>query len=88
MPSSFAPITRSTPLTDLISYLQAEVHNLTSGEEFMMKDLFLGYEWSRIDSYYRRRLGSLFFAFVSGEGAALIKPLGKTTQQHQRYRKR
>lgn len=53
----------------------------------MVKDLFQGYEWNRIDKGNRTRLGSSFFAYVQGEGAALIQPLGKTPQNQQKYRK-
>lgn len=87
MPISNTPITRTTSLTDLITYSQAEIQNLLVGEEFMVKDLFLGYEWNRIDKGNRTRLGSSFFAFAQGAGAAQITPLGKTPQNQQRYRK-
>lgn len=49
MPISNIPITHNTPLSDLIIYTQTEIQNLLSGEEFMVKDLFLGYEWNRIE---------------------------------------
>ncbi len=88
MPILNTPITRTTSLTDLITYSQAEINNLLPGEEFMVKDLFLGYEWNRIDKGNRTRLGSSFFAFAQGAGAALIVPLGKTPQNQQRYQKR
>ena len=87
MPILNTPITHNTSLTDLISYSQSEIQNLLVGEEFMVKDLFLGYEWNRIDKGNRTRLGSAFFAFAQGAGAAQITPLGKTPQNQQRYRK-
>jgi hypothetical protein len=87
MPISNMPITKNTSLTDLITYSQAEIINLLAGEEFMVKDLFLGYEWNRIDKGNRTRLGSSFYAFAQGAGAALIIPLGKTPQNQQKYRK-
>ena len=43
MPILNTQITNNTPLTDLITYAQAEIQNLLVGEEFMVKDLFLGY---------------------------------------------
>jgi len=88
MPILNTQITNNTPLTDLITYAQAEIQNLLVGEEFMVKDLFLGYEWNRIDKGNRTRLGSSFFAFAQGAGAAQIIPLGKTPQNQQRYRKK
>ena len=87
MPIANTPITHNTSLTDLIAYSQAEIRNLLVNEEFMVKDLFLGYEWNRIDKGNRTRLGSSFFAFAQGAGAAQITPLGKTPQNQQRYRK-
>lgn len=88
MPILNTPITHNTPLTDLITYAQAEIQNLLVGEEFMVKDLFLGYEWNRIDKGNRTRLGSSFFTFAQGVGAAQITPLGKTPQNQQRYKKK
>ncbi|WP_104372086.1 DUF1413 domain-containing protein [Desulfocucumis palustris] len=87
MPIANTPITNNTPLIDLITYSQTEIRNLLVGEEFMVKDLFLGYEWNRIDKGNRTRLGSSFFAFAQGAGAAQIVPLGKTPQNQQRYRR-
>jgi len=87
MPSLNAPITPSTSISELASHAQAEIHNLLAGEEFIVKDLFIGYEWNRIDKGNRTRLGSSFFAYAQGAGAALIIPLGKTPQNQQRYRK-
>ena len=43
MPILNAPVSHSTSLTDLIAYAQNEIQNLLVGEEFMVKDLFLGY---------------------------------------------
>ena len=87
MPILNTPISHSTALTDLINYSQTEIQNLLIGEEFMVKDLFLGYEWNRIDKGNRTRLGSSFFAFAQGAGSAQVLPLGKTPQNQQRYRK-
>ena len=88
MPISNMPITNKTPLAKLITYAQAEIGNLLVDEEFMVKDLFLGYEWNRIDIGNRTSLGRLFFAFADGPGAAQISPLGKTPQNQQIYRKK
>lgn len=87
MPISNTPVTSATLVTDLLSYAQAETGRLLSGEEFMVRDLFLGYEWNRIDKGNRTRLGSAFFAYAQGEGASTITPLGKTPQNQQRYKR-
>ncbi|GHV35379.1 hypothetical protein FACS18949_13220 [Clostridia bacterium] len=88
MPISNNPIIQATPLTDLLSNAKDEIRYLLIGEEFMVKDLFLGYEWNRINKGNRTRLGGLFYAFAHGEGAAQIEILGKTPQNQQRYRRK
>lgn len=37
-----------------------EIPHLLIGEEFLVKDLFKGYEWNRLAIGERRTLGSLF----------------------------
>lgn len=37
-----------------------EISNLTSGEIFIVKDLFKGYEWNRLNINDRRNLGRFF----------------------------
>lgn len=37
-----------------------EIPHLSIGEEFLVKDLFKGYEWNRLPIGDRRNLGSLF----------------------------
>lgn len=85
MPISNIPITQSTPLTELIAHAQTEIQNLLVGEKFMVKDLFVGYEWNRIDKGNRTRLGGAFFVYAQGAGAAQIDILDKTAQNQQRY---
>ena len=36
-----------------------ELTNLQSGETFLLKDLFKGYEWNRLDRNIRLKLGIL-----------------------------
>lgn len=43
-----------------ISYISVE-------EQFMLKDLFKGYEWNRITQGERRKLGMLFFNYVESQ---------------------
>ena len=88
MPIVNTSITQATPLTELISYAQSEIHNLFSGEEFLVKYLFLGYEWNRIPPGIRTKLGGMFFAYAKGEGSVILDILGKTPQNQQRYRKK
>lgn len=88
MPISNIPVTHKTPLIELIAYAQTEMQNLLAGEEFMVKDLFLGYEWKRIDKGNRTRLGAAFLVFAQSAGAAQIEILGKTPQNQQLYRRK
>ena len=41
-----------------------EADNLFDGEEFLVKDLFKGYEWNRIPRKDRLLLGTLFLNYV------------------------
>lgn len=63
---------------------QNEVH---SGEEFIVRDLFRGFEWNRIPRGDRTKLGSMFLVYAQNNGD-LIEILDKTPQNQQRYRKR
>lgn len=38
----------------------SEINLLDTKEEFLVKDLFKGYEWNRLESGERRTLGFLF----------------------------
>jgi len=82
------PITSSTPLPDLFAYASSEINNLNSGEEFRVKDLFVGYQWKRIPKGNRTKLGGMFFSFAQNRGITQIDILGKTPQNQQCYRKK
>lgn len=86
MPIQNQPITANTPLTALIAYAKSEAGNLFPEEEFLVKSLFVGYEWERIPKGNRTKLGAAFFTFAKAPGSGLA-PLGKTPQNQQRYRK-
>ena len=87
MPINNHPVLANTPLTELIAHAQAELQNLLSGEEFMVRDLFVGYEWNRIPRGTRTKLGAAFNLFAHGNGSAMLAILGKTPQNQQMYRK-
>lgn len=57
------------------------------GEVFIVKDLFRGFEWNRIEKGNRTKLGSLYLNFAENEGSELIKGIGKTPQNQQKYRR-
>jgi len=88
MPINNMPITQSTPLADLLFYAKNEACKLFSGEKFIVKELFLGYEWERIAKGDRSKLGSEFYAYAQKAGSAWIEILGKTPQNQQRYKRK
>ncbi len=81
-------ITHLTPVAELIEYSKKEIEKLNADEEFLVKDLFLGYEWKRIGIENRTHLGASFFNFAQGNGASQVAILDKTPQNQQRYRKK
>lgn len=47
-----------------LEYAIKESKKINSGEEFVLRDLFKGYEWNRIEKSMRLRLGTLFINYV------------------------
>ena len=63
-----------------------EIHQLSGGEEFLVKDLFKGYEWNRLAIGERRTLGSLFLNEVkNGELKPQVKVAKKSSANQQIY---
>lgn len=81
-------ITKSTSLQDLLDYAIDSMGDVQSNEEFIVKSLFRGFEWSRISYGNRTKLGRMFYDFSQNKGAQLLKPLGKTPQNQQIYLKK
>lgn len=65
----------------------SETGKLQSGEEFLLKDLFKGYEWNRIPFKYRLLLGTLFLNNVISEQFG-VEAIKKTSSNQQKYRKK
>jgi len=63
------------------------VNNLNSGEEFCVKDLFLGYEWKREKRGKRMNLGILFLHEVEKNLTTVVKKLKKNSANQQVYQK-
>ena len=61
-----------------------ETKNLNKDEVFLVKDLFKGYEWNRIERKKRLLLGTLFLHECSGGD---FKPISKTSSGQQKYQK-
>ena len=75
-------------INDLLQIAIEETINLESGEKFLLKDLFKGYEWNRILRKDRLLLGTLFLNFVnSKENDKHIKTVEKTSSNQQKYEK-
>lgn len=47
-------------MNDLLQKALDEIPNIQSGEKFLVKDLFKGYEWNRLSINERRNLGRYF----------------------------
>ncbi|BCA37286.1 single-stranded DNA-binding protein [Bacillus cereus] len=75
----------NTSLEELAEIAKATMKELTQGEEFIVKDLFRGFEWNRISKGDRTKLGSMFLNFAQNEGNKFIKATKKTPQNQQQY---
>ena len=66
-----------------------EVENLKSGEVFLVKDLFKGYEWNRLAIGERRSLGALFLNEVRHSDLQAVVEVGlKSSANQQQYIKK
>ncbi|WP_433746371.1 single-stranded DNA-binding protein [Falsibacillus pallidus] len=74
-------------INPLLTKALDELQYLLSGEEFLVKDLFKGYEWSRIPRNDRLRLGTLFLDAVTSNPNLGVIALGKTSANQQKYSK-
>ena len=80
-------VTINTSLDELFTIVKNTLNELNSGEEFIVKDFFRGFEWNRIGKGNRTKLGSMVFNFANHEGSTIIAPLDKTPQNQQKYKK-
>lgn len=69
------------------AYAQEEINYLQSKEEFLLKDLFKGYEWNRIKKSDRLKLGTMFLNYVENNGDKIII-LSKTKSGQKLYKKK
>ena len=81
-------ITQNTNPQNLMKLAQKAVKELRPGEQFIVKDLFRGFEWQRIPVSYRARLGSMFLSYAVGLGSYELLVCGKTPQKQQIYEKK
>lgn len=63
-----------------------EISSLKVDEEFLVKDLFKGYEWNRLAIGERRQLGSIFQNTVkNGDLKGKVDMVKKSTSNQQIY---
>ena len=81
-------IDKNTSLATLFDIAVSILNEVDSGEIFIVRDLFRGFEWARIPKGDRTKLGSMFLAYANGDiGSAIIEPVDKTPQNQQKYKK-
>ena len=66
----------------------AELQNVRPGEEFLVRDLWKGYEWNRIPIADRLLIGRMFYDAVTQQDPCPVEILDKTTAKQQKYRKK
>lgn len=77
----------NTSLNELFKNAKETLDQIEEDEEFIVKDLFKGFEWNRIDIGNRSKLGAMFFNFSKHDDKLIIVGIGKTIQNQQKYRK-
>lgn len=80
-------INEKTKLDDLFKMAQDAIKELKSEEQFLLKDLFRGFEWNRIKKSDRTKLGGLFFSYANA-GESEITVIKKTPQNQWLYEKK
>ena len=73
-------------VNELLAKALDETKNLTGGEIFLVRDLFKGYEWNRIEHKDRILLGILFLNHMKNANED-VQAIEKTTSNQQRYKK-
>lgn len=73
-------------VNDLLKQALAEKELLSAGEEFLVRDLFIGYEWNRIPFKIRLLLGTLLLNHIHAENGN-ISAIAKTSSNQQKYKK-
>ncbi|SEU10327.1 protein of unknown function [Lacrimispora sphenoides] len=71
-------------VNELLDMVKRELANLKSGEIFLARDLFKGYEWNRVLRSDRLLLGTLFLNYIKSDDLGII-PIEKTSSGQQRY---
>jgi hypothetical protein len=64
-------------VNELLDKAKGELSNLLSGEVFLLRDPFKGYEWNRISRSDRLLLGTLFLNYIKTDDIGVV-PIEKT----------
>lgn len=72
-------------VNELLDIAKSELINLKTGEIFLVRDLFKGYEWNRISRSNRLLLGTLFLNYIKSDDISVV-PIEKTSSGQQRYK--
>lgn len=73
-------------VNQLLEIVISEISNINSGEIFLVRDLFKGYEWNRISRSNRLLLGTLFLNYINTVNNE-VTPIEKTSSGEQRYKR-
>ncbi|HCL02816.1 MAG TPA: hypothetical protein DHW61_10470 [Lachnoclostridium phytofermentans] len=70
---------------ELLEIAKAELANLLSGEVFLVRDLFKGYEWNRNSHSNRLFLGTLLLKYIKTDDIGIVL-IEKTSSGQQKYK--
>lgn len=74
-------------LTSLLDKAISETKNIKpEDKDFIVKDLFKGYEWNRLSVPIRLKLGILFLMKIESEPNLNIRKTTKTSSNQQKYK--
>ena len=71
----------------LLNNIITEFENLNSGEIFLLKELFKGYEWNRLSRNVRVNLNILFQTEIRKNPYLTVTVLAKNPSNKQKYKK-
>ncbi len=71
-------------VNELLKKAIEETQNLNENELFLVKDLFKGYSWNRIQRKDRLLIGTLFLHYVN-HNSDYLKAITKTSSKQQQY---
>lgn len=72
---------------ELLQVAICELAHVRPNETFILKDLFKGYEWNRIEQGMRSKLGTLFYVHVTSPSQKEIEVVS-TSGGQRKYRRK